>query len=69
MYSLSRLRPNTRSEPPFPLLPLLDALGLVDGALEGLRADGPAAAGRRRRRAEVDRPVAVPHRTELGWVH
>ena len=41
----------------------------MDGALEGLRADGPAAAGRRRRRAEVDRPVAVPHRTELGWVH
>ena len=42
---------------------------LLDGALQGLRADGPAAAGRRRRRAEVHRPVAVTHRPELGRVH
>ena len=69
-YAASSLttKPKTCPKPPCQQLPVLHARRLLDGALQGLRADGPAAPGRPRRRAEVHRPVAVPDRPELRWV-
>ena len=66
-FEIAYSRPKTCSKPPCHL-PVLHALRLFDGTLEGLRADGPAAA-RGRRCAEVHRPVAVPDRPELARVH